>query len=141
METQRTISSWAQDTFGEVGAVAVATRMNVEVAELQLALVVLAGLSEGHPLYDALKKNLDVANSIAGMAASLDLEFVVERCNAEAFLDARGECADVLVMLYQVASLLGGDLHRLTDAKMSRNRKRTWGRAPNGTMQHTAEGV
>jgi len=46
------------------------------------------------------------------------------------------ECADVLIMLYQVASAFGFDLHEQVDHKMKINRSRTWDVKGDGTGQH-----
>lgn len=36
------------------------------------------------------------------------------------------ECADVVIVLYRLASVLGGDLHHKINAKMKENRLREW---------------
>lgn len=46
------------------------------------------------------------------------------------------ECADVLILLYQVADLFGFDLHACVDHKMEINRARKWKLNGDGTAQH-----
>lgn len=50
--------------------------------------------------------------------------------------EARKECADVGVMLLQVAELLGIDLMQAVSDKMDVNYKRQWEQTPAGDFQH-----
>lgn len=107
METQESITSWADDTFGPKHPAEVAARMSVEVAELVAGLATVAAIP----------------------VADMDQELVQE---------LQKECADVFIMLAQVAEKLNVDLQTVVDYKMSVNRKRSWGRSPTGRMQHVA---
>lgn len=46
------------------------------------------------------------------------------------------ECADCLIMLYQVAGAYGFDLQEVVDEKMKINRERKWHTTGDGTGQH-----
>lgn len=105
METQESITRWADDTFGVKHPAEVAARMNVEVAELVAGLATVAAV----PVED------------------MDPELVQE---------LQKECADVFIMLAQVAEKLDVDLQTVVNFKMNVNRNRTWGRSPTGKMQH-----
>jgi len=86
METQRTISDWAEATFGPASSnVRVAARANEEMAELLRAL----SADDNNP-------------------------------------EAVEEAADVVIVLYRLASRMGTDLHEVIDKKMEINRRRTW---------------
>jgi hypothetical protein len=85
-ETQTSISSWANETFGPAGSNArVAARANEEMAELLRALTA------------------DDASPKAG-----------------------AEVADIVIVLYRLATRLGIDLHAEIDRKMAINRAREW---------------
>lgn len=105
METQESITRWADDTFGPKHPAEVAARMNVEVAELVAGLATVAAVP----------------------VADMDQELVQE---------LQKECADVFIMLAQVAEKLNVDLQTVVDFKMGVNRNRAWGRSPTGKMQH-----
>lgn len=105
METQESITRWADDTFGPKHPAEVAARMNVEVAELVAGLATVAAV----PVED------------------MDPELVQE---------LQKECADVFIMLAQVAEKLNVDLQTVVDYKMSVNRRRNWTKSPSGKMQH-----
>lgn len=95
METQMTISDWANKTFGPPkDPQTIVDRFMYEVAELSLQA------SDGN------------------------------------FDRAAGECADCLIVLYQVAQTLGFDLHEEVNKKMAINRARKWNIAGDGTGQH-----
>ncbi len=49
------------------------------------------------------------------------------------------EAADVLIVLYGVATMAGFDLHRAVDAKMAVNRARRWTRDKAGRSHHIDE--
>lgn len=51
------------------------------------------------------------------------------------------EAADVVILLHRLAHLQGHDLAEAVDAKMSRNRARTWVRTGDGTGQHASEPI
>lgn len=105
METQESITRWADDTFGVKHPAEVAARMNVEVAELVAGLATVAAV----PVED------------------MDPELVQE---------LQKECADVFIMLAQVAEKLDVDLQTVVNYKMGVNRRRNWTRSPSGKMQH-----
>ncbi|MGJ3264288.1 MAG: nucleotide pyrophosphohydrolase [Salinarimonas sp.] len=49
------------------------------------------------------------------------------------------EAADVAILLHRLASLRAGDLAEAVDAKMARNRARTWAPSGDGTGRHVSE--
>jgi NTP pyrophosphatase (non-canonical NTP hydrolase) len=96
IENQRTISQWADATFGPSGSNArVAARANEEMAELLRALTA----DDSHP-------------------------------------KAAEEVADVVIILYRLATRLGVDLHELIVQKMAKNRLREWKRDNTGHGYH-----
>lgn len=107
---QQSIAQWGRETFGHPGEVPpplpIATRMNVEVAEL------LNGLAE------------------------LDKVPLLTREHETMTASVAAECADVAIMLVQVADALGVDLEEEIAAKMQINRARAWARGANGKVQH-----
>lgn len=87
-----------------------------------------------HPAEVAARMNVEVAELVAGLAtvaavpvADMDQELVQE---------LQKECADVFIMLAQVAEKLDVDLQTVVDYKMGVNRRRNWTRSPSGKMQH-----
>ena len=50
--------------------------------------------------------------------------------------DIQDECADCLIVLYQVAAACGFNLNRAVDYKMQINRARKWELKGDGTAQH-----
>lgn len=112
METQESITRWADETFGPKHPAEIAARMNVEVAELVAGLATVAAVP-------------------------------VEQMDPELVVELQKECADVFIMLAQVAEKLRQvvnphmDLQAVTDYKMGVNRNRAWERSPTGKMQHT----
>lgn len=56
--------------------------------------------------------------------------------DSEEETNLKDECADCLIVLYQVASALGFDLHDAVDEKMQTNRARRWHVKGDGTGQH-----
>lgn len=111
-QLQADISAWGRETFGRPDvsppADRIAARMNVEVAEL---INGLSGRCETAP------GSLD--------RAQLDVELGLE-------------CADVAIMLVQVADALGVDLEAYVIMKMKTNRAREWGRTSTGKVQHVS---
>jgi NTP pyrophosphatase (non-canonical NTP hydrolase) len=51
--------------------------------------------------------------------------------------EAAVEAADIMISLYHWCDRVGVDLHAEIDAKMARNRARTWRIQPDGTGRHT----
>lgn len=103
-QIQHSISQWGRETFGEPDALAIAVRMNCEMAELLVAL-----------------RNMRDAGPEAAQ---------------QMFEDAGLECADIFIMLVQVADALGVDLEKVAGVKMDINRRREWAKSANGKVQH-----
>ena len=98
-ENQRTVSNWANETFGPAGSNArVAARANEEMAELLRALTV----DDNHP-------------------------------------KAAEEVADIVIILYRLATRLGIDIYDEIDRKMEVNRKREWKLDNTGHGYHVRE--
>jgi NTP pyrophosphatase (non-canonical NTP hydrolase) len=96
-ETQKTISEWAENTFGPSGSCArVAARANEEMAELLRALT------------------SDDAN----------------------IAKAAEEIADVVIVLYRLATRLGVDIQFEIEQKMEINRNRVWTKDGTGHGYH-----
>lgn len=87
-----------------------------------------------HPAEVAARMSVEVAELVAGLATVANVP--VEKMDPELLEALRLECADVNVMLKQVAEKLQVDLDVVTDFKMGINRARTWSRSPTGKMQH-----
>lgn len=110
-EAQDTIAAWAIATFGQPVSVHIlAERANKEMLKL-----------------------LRATNLAARPGA---IETPVEA--KEFAVEIAGECADVLIVLYQIAEQCGIDLHGAVDQKMNINRSRKWSVAGNGTGQHSS---
>ncbi len=106
-ETQGTIEHWRGETFGgRPTPVNMAVRANEEMAELIRAVTTADEARLGQKIPDADR------DAIAG------------------------EAADVLIVLYGVATMAGFDLHRAVDAKMAVNRSRVWTRDKAGRSHH-----
>lgn len=98
-ENQKTISDWADKTFGPSGSNArVAARANEEMAELLRALTA----DDEHP-------------------------------------KAVEEVADIVIILYRLATRLGVDLHDEIERKMNINRDRIWKRDNTGHGYHVRD--
>lgn len=130
-ETQASIHQWGVNTFGETNALTLAVRMNLEVIELLQQLVddygpcpELEGMRELLPALHALGYRLNSEHGNVPAGAGPHGE------------SAQEECADVHIMLRQLAEYLKVDLDRKTDEKMAVNRVRRWARANTGQMQH-----
>lgn len=99
IETQRTITEWANETFGEaVSNARVAARANEEMAELLRALT-----------------------------------------NDDKNPKAPEEIADIVIVLYRLASQMGADLGNLIDHKMQINRMRRWKMTDDGHGYHVRD--
>lgn len=141
-ETQTTIMDWGDKTFDDNGtALMLATRMNVEVAEL------LQHLIHGNPYLERMARmNSEMAEALSSLVLKggnwnnpMERPAHLLPITDEAKAKAAGECADNLIVLYQVASRLGVDLHDEVDKKMARNRARTWKKTEGGRYQHATE--
>ena len=131
METQQTISEWGRATFGRSSALSVATRMNIEVAELLLALAEL-DRDQDTTFKELLRANAQIAEAVNAYRNQHHLNDHPELDRT----DARVECADVAIMLDQVMDALGGDLVTEKTAKMAVVRRRVWAQTENGKHQH-----
>lgn len=87
-----------------------------------------------HPAEVAARMNVEVAELVSGLAGVASVP--VERMDPERVRALQDECADVYIMLAQVAELLNVDLQTAVNVKMGVNRNRIWGRSPSGKMQH-----
>ena len=81
------------------------------------------------------------ATATFGKPANLELiidRFLeeVDELQSGAATDLADECADCLVVLYQVAETAGFDLHDAVDKKMVKNRNRRWNTKGDGVGQH-----
>lgn len=130
-ETQETITIWGLATFGVNPAMGMASRMNVEVAEL---LEKCAGPDQH--LQDLCKAAVRLAEAISARQHELEAQGGVAYDQPYDVEGALDECADVHIVLTQVASILGGDLQDRVDAKMKINRARTWKKVEGGRHQH-----
>lgn len=72
-----------------------------------------------------------------------DAEIIVDRFLEEvdelqsgAIEDLPNECADCLIVLYQVAETMGFDLQTAVNSKMQTNRARKWDTRGDGVGQH-----
>lgn len=128
LETQKSIFEWSEQTFGPNSALATATRMNIEVAELLSDL----GADQDAQLSQLLVANNAIAEALSVRANYLQSRGRISNCNPNG-----KECADVQVILLQVAERCGIDLQSATDAKMAVNRDRTWKLTAGGRYQHT----
>lgn len=107
-DIQTSIAQWGRETFGH---------------------------GDKPPPADAIaaRMNVEVAELLNGLAA---LQFASPEARAELIRELQLECADVGIMLVQVADALGGDLQDLIAYKMEVNRARSWGRTSSGKVQH-----
>lgn len=114
METQKSITDWQIETFGEDTRIAktVVLRTFEEMVELCHA----AGL-DPRDLHDSI-------TDIYGKSKLPNIANIAE------------ELADVSIMLNGTASCYNVNLQEVTDLKMSINRNRKWYRRPDGHLQH-----
>jgi hypothetical protein len=129
-ENQTTIDAWARETFGFHPPLVIASRMNVEVAELMQQLGEASAQDE--ELSGLLQQLVDLSEQISIRVHELDDRELV---NPSPHVDA-SECADVAIVLVQVAEGLGTQLSEAVDEKMEINRRRTWGKTAAGRFQH-----
>jgi hypothetical protein len=163
METQESISQWAQETFGEAGSNArVAARANEEMAELVVdaaewdtpdkpmvkecadVAIVLCRLAcrMGFELrleilrheYSVLI-NYNISNNVLVARANLAMSKLLRALTAnENSSSAEAHANECMVMLLQLAYFTGYDLMTAIDEKMAVNRSRTW------TLDNTGHG-
>ncbi|QVJ12938.1 hypothetical protein [Pseudomonas phage PSA20] len=87
-----------------------------------------------HPAEVAARMNVEVAELVAGLATVAAVP--VADMDPELVQELQKECADVFIMLAQVAEKLDVDLQTVVNYKMGVNRRRNWTRSPSGKMQH-----
>mgnify|MGYP001398705718 CR=1 FL=1 len=87
-----------------------------------------------HPAEVAARMSVEVAELVAGLATVANVP--VEEMDPELVQELQKECADVFIMLAQVAEKLNVDLQTVVDFKMGVNRNRSWERNQTGKMQH-----
>jgi len=87
-----------------------------------------------HPAEVAARMNVGVAELVAGLATVAAVP--VEDMDPELVQELQKECADVFIMLAQVAEKLDVDLQTVVNYKMGVNRRRNWTKSPSGKMQH-----
>ncbi len=68
--------------------------------------------------------------------AKVEMDELLEAVAAGDHAEAALETADVLILLYRVATLCGFDVNRAVDRKMAINRARRWARKGDGTGSH-----
>lgn len=90
-----------------------------------------------HPGAIARRMNKEVTELLQVFELVKDLP--VADMPYEAVNNLREECADIYIMLSQVAELLDVDLNVIRDWKMGINRKRRWEKTPDGDMQHVSK--
>ena len=135
-ETPETITKWSNETFGGNHTPMSRTiRMVIEGIELLSEVMgtdlELAKLqSEGRYWAERLSSTFEkLVEHEAPAVHSRPLKDI----NPER---VGGECADVYIVLSQVAETAGVDLHEHTDKKMAKNRLRSWEQLPSGRFQH-----
>lgn len=157
-ETQKSISTWASATFGEVGSNAlVVARANREMGELLSALAA----DDNHP--QAAEEAADVAivlyryfdrcgetqpvnvfrpiEGVSNFSAAADandhLAYALRLLGRkDDSRDAILHCGAVLDRLAGIVERLGSNLQAEIDRKMAINRKRKWVLRGDGTGQH-----
>lgn len=77
-----------------------------------------------------------IADRFMEEVLELDAKCAVRPADLTAIAD---ECADCLIVLYQVAQTYGFDLHKAVDDKMTINRARIWKTDGDGIGQHVEE--
>lgn len=61
--------------------------------------------------------------------------------DVDSFDKVSDECADILIVLYQIANIFGFNIHACVDHKMQINRDRKWKIVGDGTGQHIKEEI
>ena len=109
-EDQSSITQWGLETFGPTHPGAIAERMGKEVNEL--LTLFREKVRDGE----------------------------VDQLNQELLQKLHLECADVAIMLLQIAELLDVDINTVIDYKMKINRGRRWAYDPNmGETRHVSD--
>jgi hypothetical protein len=161
METQKTISQWAEDTFGPVGTnLSIALRANVERAELLQAV-------QAEDYEEVRKEIADVVIVLMRLAENTNIDlmavrnkhFVTTKAPALVLYGANCRMSDlikylaispvlgvgfpnmlagVVAGLFRAMELVGGDLQEEINRKMAINRQRRWKLDGRGHGQHVA---
>lgn len=118
-ETQYTINNWAEETFGPTHPYDVTKRMMTEVKEL------IGGFENT----TSNKDKTALGNRWAKTEQRRILIPINEIPNDE-LDELREECADIAIMLDQVAELLQVNIQDIKNHKMKINRGRRWGYCP-----------
>ncbi len=71
--------------------------------------------------------------------AAVEFDELMEAARAKDKDEVAHEMADVLIILYRVATIFGFDLNAAVDAKMRINRARKWAPKGDGTGSHIKE--
>ena len=120
-ETQQTICDWADEAFGEVtSAAACYQRFADEAEELQYVFDDLLESAYHNDLVDSVEEKLSDEESV------FEDVLYPSKIHPEFKEDILDEAADVLITLYRIAGMVGGDLHKRVDEKMAINRARKW---------------
>ena len=135
-ESQKTIAAWGRETFGETHPLVVAARMQVEVAELLELLAQRSGSSNVVRVVESLRLSSEALSELVLKHQAEGLLSSVGAAEPGFRAAVEEECADVNIMLLQVAEAIGGHLDPAVDSKMAINRRRTWSRLPSGRHQH-----
>lgn len=129
-ETQMTVTEWGTETFGHGhDAMGMAVRMNIEVAELLAELV-----GDNPELQDLVQSNIAASEALSKAYHAIPEDDPDARCLPSP--RAASECADVLIVLWQVASRVGAMLVDEVNKKMAINRARQWKKLDSGRHQH-----
>lgn len=121
METQQTVTDWMYATFP--GTDPASPRKFLRAMEEMVELCVAGGASAGE-----VSLTVSRALSECGLHISHYTKPKPEKVGEE--------IADVIIVLYGVASMRGIDLHAEIDKKMAVNRNRVWKVRGDGTGYH-----
>lgn len=158
METQKSITAWAEETFGHHTALAKLVRCNVEIAELLSALSSGAVTEIGGELADVKIIFMQVKEALGDdttyvrshgcsftlmrLASELSQQVGLLMMMLEAGIDGEPMQLSLYVVediIHDMAYVLQVDLNELVDEKMKVNRARQWGRTSAGRHQHISE--
>lgn len=126
-ENAETVGYWALKTFGEPHIISVLKRLVDEVIEA-------AELS----VYESTYTKQLMKQVTVNMQALEQEGFSADKIDALRPSIGK-ELADVVIVAYHAAAVLGVDLDQLVTDKMRVNRNRKWKINPNGTGQHVEE--
>lgn len=130
-ESQDSIDKWGRDTFGDHDAMGMATRMTIEASELLLELV-----GSDPRLQQLCNLAVEIHEDISRRYHELRDGGQPAELYCQPTPKAPQECADVLIVLYQVAAKVNTELHSEVDRKMTINRARAWAKTADGRHQH-----